>query len=233
LGLMPLILIVIRLVQSQRMRPAMSSGRVSKEFLTYGSGMMATGGVLYVFLLLSGMSCNLFAFEEGGMRTLILSPIERRKILLGKNLVVTMIAAVFSTVLVVINGIVFSDLAPQTLFFAFLSFIVFASLVAIIGNWFSITFPKKMQFGKRMNVSGIAGLLLIPLLLLLVVPPLAAVLAGYFWQSFLIEFAVLGACALFTVLLYFLIINFQARSLARREVDILEVIKERGDGELG
>ena len=31
------------------------------------------------FLLLAGLSCNLFAFEEGGMRTLILSPIDRSK----------------------------------------------------------------------------------------------------------------------------------------------------------
>ncbi len=232
LGLMPLILIVIRLVQSQRIKPGRSGG-ISKEFLTYGSGLLATGGVMYVFLLLSGMSCNLFAFEEGGMRTLILSPIERRKILMGKNLVVTLIAAVFSTVLLLINGIVFRDLAPQTLAFAFLSFIVFASMIAIIGNWFSITFPKKMQFGKRMNVSGLAGLLLIPLLLLMGVPPSVAMLAGYFWESFVVEFVVLAACALFTVMLYLLLIDYQGRSLARREVDILEVVKERSDGELG
>jgi ABC-type multidrug transport system permease subunit len=231
LGLMPLILIVIRFVQTQRVRPSMSSGGMSKQFLTYSSGLLATGGVLYVFLLLSGMSCNLFAFEEGGMRTLILSPIERRTILMGKNVVVTIIAAVFSTFLLSVNAIVFRDFTPQTMLFAILSFIVFASLIAIIGNWFSITFPKRMQFGKRMNVSGLAGLLLIPLLLMMGLPPLAATLAGYYWQSFLIEFAVLGVCAALTVLAYFLIVGFQGRSLARREIQILEVVKER-EGEL-
>jgi hypothetical protein len=232
LALMPLILIVIRLVQSQRVRPGMSSSGVSKQFLTYGSGLLAAGGVLYVFLLLSGMACNLFAFEEGGMRTLILAPIERRTILLGKNLVVTIIAAVFSTILILVNGIVFRDLTPQTILFVVLSFIVFASLVAIIGNWFSVTFPKRMQFGKRMNNSGFAGLLLVPLLLMMFVPPLAATLAGYYWQSFLIEFAVLAGCAVLTVLSYFLLVGLQGRSLARKEIQILEVVKER-DGETG
>ena len=58
-------------------------------FSTYGSGLLLNGGVLYVFLILAGLSCNLFAFEEGGMRTLILSPIDRRKILLGKNIALT------------------------------------------------------------------------------------------------------------------------------------------------
>src|SRR5207249_1898209 len=77
MAMMPLILIVIRVVQSQRVRTSMRSGgpQATKDFLTYGSGLLATGGVLYVFLLLAGLSCNLFAFEEGGMRALILSPI--------------------------------------------------------------------------------------------------------------------------------------------------------------
>ena len=82
-----------------------------------------------------------------------------------------------------------------------------------------------MQFGKRMNVSGLAGLLLIPLLLLMTIPPMAATLAGYYWESFYVEFAVLGACAAFTVLFYFLIVNFQGRALARREIEILEVVE--------
>jgi len=231
LGLMPLILIVVRLVQSQRvgLRPA---GGYSKDFATYGAGLLATAGVFYVFLLLSGMSCNLFAFEEGGMRALILSPVDRQKILMGKNLVVTLIAAVFSTVLLIINGLVFRDFAPQTLLFAFLSFIVFASMTALFGNWFSLTFPKKMQYGKRMNVSGLAGLMLIPILLLMTAPSVAAILVGYFWKSFVLEFVVLSASALFSAMLYFLLIEYQGRSLARREIAILEVVKERSEGEL-
>jgi hypothetical protein len=199
MALMPLVLIIIRLVNSNRMRSGMRSGgnHVMRDFFSYGSVLFASAGVLYVFLLLAGVSCNLFAFEEGGMRTFILSPIDRRKILLGKNIAVTIIAALFSVALLLVNGIVFRDMSLPTLLFAAISFIIFASLMSLIGNWFSRSFPKRMEFGKRLNLSGVAGLLLIPILILLALPPFAATLAGYFAGSYLVQFSVL---ALFAVL---------------------------------
>jgi hypothetical protein len=229
MALMPLVLIVIRLVNSGRIGTNMKAGGAShatRDFLTYGSGLLATGGVLYVFLLLAGLSCNLFAFEEGGMRMLILSPIDRRKILLGKNIAVTVIAALFSAALLIVNAIVFRDVTPLTFLFSGLSFVTFACVVAVIGNWFSISFPKRMEFGKRLNVSGVAGLLLIPMILLLGLPPFLATFAGYLTESFLIEFAVLTLFAVLSAGFYFLMIRFQGRSLERREIEILEAVKE-------
>ena len=92
MALMPLLVIFIRLINSQRFSATRHG--VSDSFLMYGSGLLLLGGVLYVFLILAGLSCNLFAFEEGGMRTLILSPIDRRKILLGKNIVLNFLVLV-------------------------------------------------------------------------------------------------------------------------------------------
>ena len=86
---MPLILIVIRLMNSRRFGPSgIDPGTNSfvRDMLIYGEGIMAAGGVLYVFLILSGVSCNLFAFEHAGMRTLVLSSIKRSHILVGKNI---------------------------------------------------------------------------------------------------------------------------------------------------
>jgi hypothetical protein len=202
------------------------SSHVASDFLSYGSAWIATGGILYVFLLLSGLSCNLFAFEEGGMRTLVLSPIDRRQILIGKNIAVTVIAALFSTALLTVNAIVFRDFTPQVILFAVLSFAIFASFVGVIGNWFSISFPKRMEFGKRLNVSGLAGLLLIPMILVLGFLPFLATIAGYLSKSFLIEYGVLALFALLAVGSYALIVNFQGRSLERRELEILEAVKE-------
>jgi hypothetical protein len=231
MSIMPLILIVVRLVNTKRFGSGAKAGTTAaaRSFLTYASPLMSTGGVLYVFLILAGLSCNLFAFEEGGMRTLILSPIDRSKILIGKNIAITAIAVVFSAVLLIINGIVFRDLGAQTLLFAALSFVTFAAIMSVLGNSFSIRFPKRMQYGKRLNVSGVAGLLLIPVLLLLAVPPLASALAGYFTRSLLIEYATLAGFAALSVGLYFLLINFQGRALERREIDILEAVREPTD----
>ncbi|HEX7331538.1 MAG TPA: hypothetical protein VF290_08555 [Pyrinomonadaceae bacterium] len=227
LALMPLILIVVRVVNSRRW----SSGRppASEDFLTYGAGLIATGGVLYIFVILAGLSCNLFAFEEGGMRTLILSPVDRRKILLGKNIAVAVVALVFSAFILILDAIVFRDLTVAVVLFIVLSFVIFAAISSMIGNWLSIHFPKRMRFGKRMNVSGVAGLLFIPLIVVLAMPPLIAALVGYYTRSLFYEYVTLSGLALTSVLLYFLVINFHGRSLARREIAILDAVREPAD----
>ena len=224
IALMPVLLIVIRLVNSRSLNT--DGPNPATDFLTYGSGLLATGGIMYVFLILAGLSCNHFAFEEGGMRTLILSPIDRRKILLGKNIAITLIALVFSIALLILNAIVFREQPTGDLLFVALSFIIFAAISSTVGNWMSIRFPKRMRFGKRLNVSGMAGLLLIPLVILLALPPLAATLVGYFTQSMLNEYLTLLVLALVSVGLYFAIINLHGRKLERREIEILEAVRE-------
>jgi hypothetical protein len=230
MAIMPLILIAVRLVNSRRMQSSLRSGAArSSEFMHYGAGLLATGGVLYVFLILAGISCNSFAFEEGGMRTLILSPLDRRKILLGKNIAITSIATVFAVILLTINTIVFRVLTAPTLLFVVLSFITFATLMSTIGNWLSIRFPKRMIYGKRMNVSGVAGLLLIPIVIVLGIAPLGATLAGFFTRSLLIEYVTLAGLALIAIGIYALVLNIHGRTLARREIDILEAVREPTD----
>ena len=230
MAIMPLILIAIRVINSQRMQSGFRRRPgVASEFMEYGAGLLAAGGVIYVFLILAGIFCNGFAYEEGGMRTLILSPIDRRKILLGKNIAVTLIAVVFATVLLTVNTIVFRDLTPATLLFVALSFVSFAAIMATMGNWLSIRFPKRMIFGKRMNVSGVAGLTLIPMILVLGIAPFGATLAGYLTRSFLIEYVALALFALISLGIYALALNVQGRTLARREIEILEAVREPTD----
>jgi hypothetical protein len=226
MALMPLILLVVRVMNTKKW---WGTATPSDGFLTYGSGLLATGGVLYVFLILAGLSCNHFAFEEGGMRTLILSPIDRRKILLGKNIAITLLALIFATILLTLNTLVFRDLDAPKLLFISLSFVTFAALSATMGNWLSIRFPKRMRFGKRLNVSGVAGLLLIPMVIVLSTPPLLATLAGIFMRSLVYEYVVLFVFAVVAIGLYFLMLNFQGRSLAKREIDILEAVREPSD----
>jgi hypothetical protein len=227
MALMPLLVIFIRLINSQRFGATRRG--MSNSFLAYGSGLLLLGGVLYVFLILAGLSCNLFAFEEGGMRTLILSPIDRRKILLGKNMVLTFLALLFVTALLILNTIIFRDITIGSLLFLVLSFVIFAALSWTVGNWLSIRFPKRMRYGKRLNVSGVGGLFLIPLILLLITPPVVATLVGYYTQSLLNEYLLLILFALISVGLYSLMINFHGRLLARREIDILEAVREPSD----
>lgn len=227
MALMPLLLIILRVVNSRDIRTMGRGG--ADEFLTYASVMFAAGGVFYVFVILVGMSANSFAFEEGGMRTMILAPIDRRKILLAKNIAVTCVAFIFSTVLLILNAIIFRDLTAASLLFVLLSFFIFAAMSSMVGNWLSLYFPKRQEFGKRMNVSGVAGLLFIPLVVVLAVPPFVATLVGYFTRSMLNQYLTLLVMTLLSIGLYLMVLNLQGRVLARREIGILEAVREPAD----
>ncbi len=227
---MPLILIGVRLM-NRRFDQELSAegGSLVTEFLKYGEGLMSTLGILYVFLILTGLSCNLFAFEHAGMRTLILSPVDRSQILIAKNLAVTIIALILSSALLVISHLVFGDINPGVLLFCALSFIIYAALMSAIGNSLSIRFPKRMKIGTRMNVSGVVGLLLIPMILALGIPPLAAVAVGFIAQSLWIEYATLAVLALLSIVLYLIVIKSQGETLQQRELQVLEAVTDPGN----
>jgi hypothetical protein len=211
------------------MRPAAEMGRSGLSFAHYTDGLLAAGGVLYVFLILASLACNLFAYEGAGMRSLILSPLNRRTILLGKNITITFLALLTSTLLMLINQLVYRDLTGGAVLFAALSFVLFSAALALIGNWLSIRFPKRLEFGKRMNASGVAGFLLIPILFSLMIPPLVAAALGYLAESLTVKYATLALFAGLAVALYYLLINRQGRLLEQSEVQILEAVSRRTD----
>ena len=227
--MMPLILIVVRLMNRKWFDEVSSTGStVVTNFSSYGEGLLATGGMLYVFLILAGLFCNQFAFERAGMRSFILSPLDRKIILMGKNIAVSTVALVFSAGLLLVNELVFRDLTPGALLFVMLSFLIFSPLMSMMGNWLSIRFPKRMKFGKGLNVSGVAGLLLIPMIVVLALPPLAATAVGYVAQSLLIQYATLAVLAALAIGVYLLTIDSQGDLLQRRELEILEAINDPG-----
>jgi hypothetical protein len=228
---MPLILIVIRLLNRRQFgRAGIESGTNSfvRDMLIYGEGIMAAGGVLYVFLILSGVSCNLFAFEHAGMRTLVLSPIKRSHILVGKNIATSIITLIFCAALLMVNELVFGDISLRALLFAGLSFLIYAPLMSVMGNWLSMRFPKRMKFGTRMNVSGAVGLLLIPIILVLMVPPVAAVASGFVAQSLLVVYVTLAILALLSIALYLAMIRAQGELLQQKELELLEAVNDPG-----
>lgn len=231
MALMPLILIAVRLMNRRGFNETgvePGSSTLVSEFLKYGEGLMTTGGILYVFLVLTGLSCNLFAFEHAGMRTLVLSPVNRKTILMGKNIAISVLALVLSAALLLISELVFRDINSRVMLFAGLSFLIFAALMSAIGNWFSIKFPKRMKIGTRLNVSGVVGLLLIPMIALLALPPLAAVAAAFVAQSLLVGYVTLAVLAVLSLGLYALVIRSQGELLQQRELEILEAVTDPG-----
>ncbi|HZG52207.1 MAG TPA: hypothetical protein VEZ40_08725, partial [Pyrinomonadaceae bacterium] len=195
----------------------------------YMEGAGAALSVLYVFLIMSALSANLFGYEAGGMRAYVLAPVARRTILAGKNLAGFVVSLVFAVAVVAVNALLYRDLTPRALLFTLLCFVFFAAATTTVGNWFSLRFPKRLQFGKRMNASGVSGLLLLPVFLGIAAAPALAVLGGYAAQSLVIEYVILAAFAVAGVAVYLLLLGRQGRLLARRELDILEAVTGRDD----
>jgi ABC-2 type transport system permease protein len=215
-----------------RMAPMGGGTRhVWSQVSRYADGAGAVFSVLYIFTLLSPLSTNLFGYDGAGMRALVLAPVSRRLILAAKNAAVAFISLVLVTAGVFIGGLVFGDLTPLTLLFAALAFVTTAALYALFGNWLSLNFPARVRIGKRMKRSGVAGLLLVPFFLILLVPPAASVAAAHFAESLAAKYVILAVFAVLSVALYLLLLPTQARALERRELEILEAVTGRGDDE--
>jgi hypothetical protein len=218
-------LMAVALTMLLRMGPAGTSGRRMLGPLTqYAEGAGTVFGVIYVFMLVSPVSTNLFGYDGAGMRALVLSPVSRRTVLLAKNAAVTLVSLLLAAAGVLIGGLIIGDLSSQVTLFALLSFVTTAALCAPFGNWMSLQFPKRMKFGKGMSRSGVAGLLLVPLFFLLLVPPAASIAAAHFAASNLVKYVILAAFALLSVGFYALMLPRQGRQLERRELDILEAV---------
>ncbi|HEX8281951.1 MAG TPA: hypothetical protein VF588_01130 [Pyrinomonadaceae bacterium] len=219
-----------------RLGPAGMTGRGGlwgAKLTPYAEGAGAVFSVVYIFMLVSPLSTNLFGYDGSGMRALVLSPVSRRTMLLAKNAAVTLVALLLVAAGVLVGGLIIGDLTPRTLLFALLAFVTTAALFAPVGNWLSLQFPKRVQFGKRMNRSGVAGLMLVPVFVLMLVPAGAAVAAGHFAASHAVKYVILAAFALVSVAFYALVLPLQGRSLERRELAILEAVTGRDGGEDG
>jgi len=110
--------------------------------------MFFPGMMAYLVLILLAPSYNSFAHESRGIQTYFMSPVRFREVLLGKNLMTVVI--VFAELLVCITLVGTRVGFPSApILAATLTAMVFSVMGQLtIANWASISFPKKMEFGK-------------------------------------------------------------------------------------
>jgi hypothetical protein len=195
----------------------------------YFEGVRPALGMYYLFAILSSLTSNLFGYDGAGVRAFVLSPAPRRTILLGKNLAMLCVALAGAAVVTVTNRLMYGPLPWRAHLFGALSFVFFAAVFALCGNWLSARHPKRIEFGKRMNASGMAGLLMVPVLIGALVPPALAVLAGWAAGRLWVGYAILAATATASAASYALSLGAQGREIERRELDILEAVARRDE----
>lgn len=150
----PPMLVLLLVTQFAGAHPtAMHRGLSADAFFP---GMMG-----YLILILMAPAYNCFAYEGRGMIGYFMSPMRFRDVLLGKNLMLCII--LFLEISLCAVMLVWRIGMPTTPVFAStLVGVIFAVVGQLtLANWSSLTFPKKMAFGKMrgQRQSGMAVLI--------------------------------------------------------------------------
>jgi ABC-2 type transport system permease protein len=151
--LLPPLLVALFSSQLARARTAAASQGISPDL--FFPGMMA-----YLILILMAPSYNCFAYEGKGIQSYFMAPVRFREVFLGKNLMLVSVLAVeIGLSILVLAFRVGLPSAP--IFVSTLAAIVFAVTGQLsIANWSSLSFPRKLDFGKMsgQRQSGMAVL---------------------------------------------------------------------------
>jgi hypothetical protein len=192
---------------------------------------IATGAVAFSIFMLIQFFGNQFGFDRDGFRALVLSPADRRLILLGKNLACLPAGVLGGLMLLVLSSL---RLHPPPLVFvaAVLQLAAMLLLAGLAGNLCSILMPYRIQQGS-MKPTKMPGLAIVTILVCQMLFPIAMApafvppLAEFLWQKAgwpaavpvnLILSAMLAAVL---ALVYWQSLGPLGRLLQRRETRIL------------
>jgi len=195
---------------------------------------IATGSVVFPVFFLAQFFANQFGFDRDGFRALMLSPADRRLILLGKNLAGLPVAAAFGALLITLTSARL-HLTPPTVLATLFQFSSVLLMAGIAGNLLSILMPYRIQPGsmKPTKMPGLAMLVLMfcqMLFPIAMLPVFVGPLLELLWRrSDLPDFVPVNL--IFSALLSGLMVFAYWRTLAplgrllqRRETKILGVI---------
>jgi hypothetical protein len=195
---------------------------------------IATGAVAFSIFMLIQFFGNQFGFDRDGFRALVLSPAERKLILLGKNLAFLPVGVIGGMMLLVLSSV---RLHPPPLVFvaAMLQLAAILLLAGLVGNVCSILVPYRIQQGS-MKPTKMPGLAIVTILVCQMLFPIAMApafvppLAEYLWRKAgwptavpvnLILSAILAAVL---ALVYWQTLGPMGRLLRRRETRILGIV---------
>jgi hypothetical protein len=195
---------------------------------------LAAGTMAFSIFLLAQFLANQFGLDRDGFRALMLSPADRRLILLGKNLACLPVGAGFGLALLGLLSVRL-HLSWLVLLAALFQLAALLLLAGLAGNVLSILVPYRIQPGslKPTKMPGLAMLvmilchLLFPLAMAPVfLPPLAALLwrLGGWPEAVPVNLLLSAALAALTAFAYWQTLAPLGRLLQRRETKILGVV---------
>ena len=195
---------------------------------------IATGAVAFSLFLLFHFLANQFGLDRDGFRALMLSPVDRRLILVGKNLASLPVAAFFGILLLGLVSMIL-HLPALTVLATLCQMMAMLFLAGLFGNLLSILVPYRIQPGtmKPTKMPALAMLVMILCQMLFpmaiapaFVPPLLELIwnkAG--WPAGVpVSFLLSAALAAVAALAYHKSLPPLGRLLQRRETKILSMV---------
>jgi hypothetical protein len=193
------------------------------------------GIIMMTMFGITSLLFNLFGVDRDGFRAFVLSPINRRDILIGKNVAVAPLAIGFCLLLICVAQI----FIPQSFFSLIASMLQVPAvylLYCILGNIVSIFFPMGIKRGSMqpanprfvpmliMFVGVMAGpmVLMLPTVAACGIPAIldAVTNRSMDWLYLLLSIIQLGLCWVF----YRWIVDYQGDWLLKWEPKILDVV---------
>ncbi len=123
--------------------------------------LMFPSALAYMFLLLSQLGNNAFAYEGRGIQLLFLAPVRFRDVLLAKNLTLGLILAGETALIWLLLSLLLRSPGAATVT-ATLAALLFAMLVQFTtGNLLSLCYPRRLEFGalRRQRAAGMTMLI--------------------------------------------------------------------------
>jgi ABC-2 type transport system permease protein len=142
---MPLVLIVF--IGMTAAMPGKHGG--ASPFSRFNGGYAYPGAVAYLFLLIMNFCPNNLAYEGRGIERYFLSPIKFRDVMLAKNL---FHGALVGLEALLVLGVLIAMGHPPGLLIILATWaaLPFAALIHFgVGNWLSLQYPRKFEFGMR------------------------------------------------------------------------------------
>ena len=220
---MPLVLIVFFSVTSGRPtrtgRPAFGT-RFSTDFIY-------PAAIAYAFLIIMQMCPNNLAYDGRGVERLFLCPIKFKTVMLGKNLFHTSLLVLeMLMVLALVTGM---GHAPRlAVLVATWAALPFAALVQFsVGNWLSLQYPRRFEFGvRRQRPSGLSMLISFGLYFAMMgVISLAAAICLWFAGIWLLPIVYLALGGLAFLAYRGILEDCSNRAVAQRETLIEQLAK--------
>jgi ABC-2 type transport system permease protein len=195
---------------------------------------LATGAATFVLFFLFQLFANQFGYDRHGFRSLVLSPVRRKDLLLGKNLALVPVALILGGLFLVVAS-AWAAVPVLAVVAAVFQLLALTLIVSVAGNLVSILTPYRIQPGsmkatklpvKTMLMTFVC-MVLFPLLVApAFVPPLAELLwrlgggSTLFPLNLLLSFGL----AILVSLAYWCSLAPLGRLLHRREIEILGVV---------